>query len=198
MSLKAMMVALTFAASVPVVSQVLPSATEGHLPIKVGGGVSYFNSSFGDNRLLGGAVWVDGTPPKIPHSLHGLGLEAEVRYITVGQPASDAGGIFHQGTVGGGPTYTWFHFHNFHPYAKLLVDVGRQDFNVGTPNFHHETQLVYAPGGGVDYRVFKNLWARADYEYQIWPDPFGDPNWTLDPQGFTLGMSWDFRRYHRQ
>jgi hypothetical protein len=141
---------------------------------------------------------VDSSPTRLPLSQHGLGLEAEARYVTVGQVSPTAGGIFHQGTAGGGPTYTLRGFGRIRPYAKFIISFAGQNFYVGgAKNYRHDTQMAYAPGGGVDYRVFSHLWARADYEYQIWPNPFSNPNWILDPQGFTVGAAWDLGSMHR-
>jgi opacity protein-like surface antigen len=48
-----------------------------------------------------------------------------------------------------------------------------------------------APGGGIDYRAFGNVWLRADYEYQDWPNIFGK-GYDLDPQGVTVGAMYEF------
>lgn len=61
---------------------------------------------------------------------------------------------------------------------------------VGNPHYTHDTRDVFASGGGLNYRLVHQLWVRADYEYQMWPDLFKK---TLEPQGFTLGASYDFR-----
>jgi hypothetical protein len=198
MSFKAIVVALSLTATVSAFSQVVPQAEQGRLPFSVGGGFSDFLSSDGSgHRLTGGAVWVDSRPTMLPLSQHGFGLEAESRYVSNPQSKSHESGIFHQGTVGGGPTYTLLRFSRFHPYAKFIVSFAGQSFFVGAHAYHHDTQNVYAPGGGVDCRLFSHLWARVDYEYQIWPNPFSNPNWTLDPQGWTVGGSWDFGSMHR-
>jgi opacity protein-like surface antigen len=198
MSFKAIVVALSLTATVPAFSQVAPSAEQGRLPFKVGGGFSDFQSSDGGHRLSGGAVWVDSRPTLLPLSRQGFGFEIESRYVTVGQSTSLDTGIFRQGTIGGGPSFTFLHFGRVHPYAKFLINFSGMDFNVGARDYTHETQVSYAPGGGVDYRLFSHLWARVDYEYQIWPDPFADAAWKLTPQGWTVGASWDFGSMHRR
>lgn len=198
MNFKALVVALTLSATVPAFSQVAPSAEKGQLPLKVGGGFSDFLSSDGGHRLTGGAVWIDSRPTKLPLSQHGFGLEAESRYITVGQNDSHYTGIFRQGTIGGGPSFTLLPFGRVRPYAKFLINFSGMDFNVGAKAYRHETQVSYAPGGGIDFRVISHLWARADYEYEIWPDPFANTAWKLTPQGFTAGASWDFGSVHRR
>jgi opacity protein-like surface antigen len=202
MSWKAIMVALTITASIPAVSQVVPSASQGGLPLRIGGGFSDFNSSVGTDQMLGGALWADFTPAGLPPFLNGFGVEAEARYVTIGQPSPRTTGIIHEGTVGAGPTYTLLRFRKFRPYGKFLIDFAGQEAIIPPLPYHHETLAAYAPGVGVDYRVFSNLWARADYEYQAWPHPFiwpnpsANPNWTLDPNGITVGLSWDLRSMH--
>jgi opacity protein-like surface antigen len=51
---------------------------------------------------------------------------------------------------------------------------------------------AYAWGGGIEYRAWDGVWVRADYEYQFWRVKFFDPNAFLNPQGFTVGASYDF------
>jgi opacity protein-like surface antigen len=69
------------------------------------------------------------------------------------------------------------------------------DFRTSDPTYSHDNRVVYAPGLGLEFRVFQNVWARADYEYQVWPDLFGQ---TSDPQGFTFGASYDFGHSNRR
>jgi opacity protein-like surface antigen len=197
MSLKAIVVALCVTATMPVFSQVVPSATQSGLSLRVGAGFSDYSGDLNNGQLIGGALWVDFTPPHLPEILHGLGIEGEARGVRANRSSPTAGGAFQQATAGGGPTYTWRRYRNFRPYAKFLVNLAGQDFNIGDKEFHHESQIAYAPGGGIDYRITRNLWARADYEYQIWPDAYNTPHWTLDPEGITVGLAWDFRSSRR-
>jgi opacity protein-like surface antigen len=92
--------------------------------------------------------------------------------------------------------YTWRHYRNFHPYAKLLVDYGAQK-NIqidGFPSWYKSDKwMIYAPGGGVEAHAWRNVWVRADYEYQFWKVEWFDNNF-LNPQGATLGVSYDFSR----
>jgi hypothetical protein len=197
MSLKAIVIALALVVVPPLYSQVAPAATEGGLRLKVGAGFSDYYGDLRNGRLMGGALWVDCNPAQLPTILHGFGLEVEARGIRVAQTSPKEYGAFQQATLGGGPTYAYMHFRNFHPYAKFIASYAGQDFNVGARGYHHETQIAYAPGGGIDYRVYRHIWARLDYQYQIWPKPFTNPNWYLDPQGITVGASWDLSSVHR-
>jgi opacity protein-like surface antigen len=198
MRFKAILVALTVAVAIPAVSQVVPSATQGGLPLKVGGGFSDFTSSVGSKRMLGGTLWVDCTPYGLPRFLNGFGVEAEARYVTLGQTAPGATGFFKLGTLGGGPTYTVRRFGRVRPYVKFLVNYGVDQLNFGYNGaiYRRQTEAAYAVGGGADYHLFGHVWARGEYEYQMWPDTVLNPNWILDPNGFTAGASWDLGRVH--
>jgi opacity protein-like surface antigen len=95
-----------------------------------------------------------------------------------------------QDTGLGGAIYDWNRYRKFRPYAKYLVGVGSIDFPpFGT--YSHDTFLVFAPGGGVEYRAWRHIWIRGDYEYQFWQHVFGPHD--LTPTGFTIGASYDFR-----
>jgi opacity protein-like surface antigen len=177
------------AASLPLFSQVVPSAMEGGLPLDVGVGFSNYDVDWGHSRMDGATLWVDYTVKRVPSLLYGIGLEVEARDISLNH--GDKPANFRQDTAGGGVTYAWPHFRNFHPYGKFLLGYGSIDFaNIpNLPNYKHDSRTVYATGGGLKYRFFRHIWVRADYEYQIWPDLLGH---TGDPQGFTVGSSYDF------
>ena len=93
-----------------------------------------------------------------------------------------------QDTAGGGPIFTWRHYRNFHPYAKFLIEDGSVDF-YPLPGYSHDTRTLFALGGGFEYRIFRSIWARVDYEYQDWGTLLGN---TLNPQGATVGVAYDF------
>jgi opacity protein-like surface antigen len=200
MSLKAILIALTLTAAIPAVSQVDPSATQGGLPLRVGGGFSDYITQISPQHMLGGTLWVDCTPTGLPRFLNGLGVEAEGRYVTVGQTTPASIGFLRLGTLGGGPTYTVRRFGKFRPYVKFLVNYGVNQMNYPYRGeiFRRETEAAYAVGGGADYHLFGHLWARGDYEYQLWPNTLLNPNWIFDPTGFTAGAVWDLGRANRR
>lgn len=171
-------------------AQVVHAATDGTLPFAIGGGYSSYDVDWGHGRMSGAAVWADYTPRWIPVRLNGLGIEAEGRDIAFGHSSSQPSN-FREATAGGGVLYTWRHFRTFRPYGKFIVGYGSIDFRVANPSYNHDTRTVGSLGVGFEYRIFKRLWLRADYEYQEWPNLFGH---TLDPQGFTLGASYHFNR----
>jgi opacity protein-like surface antigen len=201
--LKVMLVALFIVGASPMLSQVAPSARESGVPLAVGVGLSDFDLDWGKNpngnerRMEGISAWIDFTVPYTPKVLRGLGIELEGHDIDFSAPA--AAPTMRQDTALAGGIYTWRHYHNFHPYVKYLAGIGSIDFQV-LPNapvwYRHDTRTVYAPGGGLEYRAFRSLWVRGDYEYQFWPKIFGPK--TLDPNGYTFGVAYDFRRLNHR
>jgi opacity protein-like surface antigen len=186
---KLIFAALLVAAVLPAHSQVTPAANQGGVPIVVGAGFSDFSIDWGPGqRMEGISAWVDWYPNRLPAVLNGLGIEAEGRDIDFGRPASIP--KMRQDTGVGGAIYDWNRFRNFRPYAKYLVGIGSIDFPpAGT--YSHDTFLVLSPGAGVEYRAWRHIWIRGDYEYQYWHHTFGLHD--LNPNGFTVGASYDFR-----
>jgi hypothetical protein len=191
-----------FAAAYPAFSQVVPAATSGgNLPLSIGIGPSGYNPDWGHGRMYGGTFWIDYYPGMLPSFLHGLGVEAEARDISLdrhpnpGQKYLSWSGQENtrEDTAGGGVIYSWRHFRNFHPYGKFLISDGSVDFITGlthaTSTYTHDTRLVLAPGLGFEYRIYRPIWARVDYEYQFWQILLGK---TPNPQGFTVGVAYAF------
>ncbi len=186
--LSAILAVASFAAGTAF-SQTVPSAYQGRLPFTIGGGASNLNVDWNKNRMFGYSIWGDWHPGDLPRILDGLGVEVEARDIDFNRgPGLPAG--FRQDTLGGGLIYSYRHFAKFRPYGKVLIDYGRLNYGFG----QIATDKVYAPALGIEYHAVQRLWVRADYEYQAWPNLFyGGKN--LDPQGFTLGASYDFRSF---
>lgn len=176
------------AVTIPAFSQVAPEYVQkGGWPIEIGaGGVSY-DVDFGHGRMYGGAAWLDYYPRFLPKILNGLGAEIEARDISLDESQSQEN--MRQDTGEGGPIYSWRHFNNFHPYVKYLIGHGSVDFIGYGPYYKHDTRTLTAPGIGLELRVFRSWWMRADYEYQNWPNLVGK---SLNPQGFTVGFAYDF------
>jgi len=189
--LSVVLTAAYFAAVGTAFSQVVPAAHQGQLPFAIGAGASNFDVDWGKNRMEGFTLWGQWRP-RPSGALSGLGIDAEVRDIDYGRSSNTIPSNFKQVTFAGGPMYTVRALHNFQPYGKYLFGFGSIDFHVADPYYTHDTRNVYAPGFGFQYRLIHHLWVRADYEYQFWPHFLGN-NKTLDPQGFTLGFSYDFK-----
>jgi hypothetical protein len=141
-------------------------------------------------RLAGPTLWIDWNFYRGPSVLRGLGIEVEGRDLNYTRTGGDP--KLRQDTVEGGAIYSCLHYRNFHPYAKFLAGYGSIDFNVNLPGYTHDSRTVYAPGGGVEYRAWRNVWVRSDYEYQFWTDFFH--HHALNPNGLTIGVPYDFRR----
>ena len=85
------------------------------------------------------------------------------------------------------------HYRKFTPYAKALVGFGHatapsptQIVGGSTPG----TYFLFGLGGGLDYSLSSKINARADFEYQRWPNfpPHG-----LTPPLFNVGVAYRFR-----
>jgi hypothetical protein len=182
-------------AALPAFSQTVAPYQGKILPLAIGVGPSGYEPDWGHGRMYGGAVWADWYPSFMPHSLSNFAVEIEARDISLDrhpepdQPARSGQANTKEDTAGGGIMYTWPLFRNFHPYVKGLFSEGSVDF-IATPTYSHDTRLVLAPGGGFQYRIYRPIWARVDYEYQVWTGELLH-NY-LTPQGFTVGITYDF------
>jgi opacity protein-like surface antigen len=176
------------AAVIPLDAQVVPSATEGSSPISAGLGYSNYATDW-SGRLQGPTFWITWDLPSNPRFLRGFGLEVEGRDLQFGRPSTQAN--LRLDTLDGGVIYKWRHYPTIRPYAKYLVGLGSIDFDISRPTYTHDTRTVYAPGGGIEYRIWHNVWARGDYEYEFWTDFFHHNS--LNPHGATVGISYNSR-----
>jgi hypothetical protein len=184
-------------ATVPAFTQVVPSATEGASPLTLGGGVSSIDMDWGHGRMEGGTLWAEWNPSLGPKLLSGFGLAVEARDIRLNHSTSQPANL-REDTAFGGAIYTWRHYRNFHPYGKYLMGLGGIDFTLPTNDpyfakYHHDTRTVTAPVLGLEYRAFRHVWVRAEYEYEFWPGLLG---YTSNPQGFTAGAVYNFKPFH--
>ncbi len=184
MYLKALLAAVMVSAVVPIYSQVAPEAKAPGIPLTVGVGYSNYATDW-SGRLEGPALWLDWNFYTGPQFLHGFGIEMEARDLNYGRSVPK----LRMDTISGGAIYTVRHFRRFSPYAKFLVGYGSMDFVVNIPNYTHDTRTLYAPGGGVDYRLFRNISVRGSYDYQFWSNFFN--HHALNPNGVTVGLSYD-------
>ena len=184
--------ALAFLSTLPVFAQVAPAAKIGGLPLGVGGGFSDYSVDWGPGRrMLGFSGWAD------YYLFHGLGIEAEGTSIFFDRPPALSHSNFRQDTIKGGAIYQARPFFGVRPYVKGLIGLGSLDFAPArNPLYTHDTFTMYSIGGGAEYRIWKTLFVRGNYEYQAWPKVF-NPNKTLDPQGFTIGATYYLRDIHK-
>ena len=189
LSPKLILATLFVAAVLPVYAEVAPTARQGSVPIVVGAGFSDFSVDWGPGKRMEGiSAWVDWYPNGLPGVMNGLGIEAAGHDINYGLPAGVS--RMRQDTGEGGAIYAWNRYRNFRPYAKYLLGIGSIDFAPSGP-YTHDTFTVFSPGGGVEYHTRQHIWIRGDYEYQFWHHTFGPHD--LNPNGFTIGVSYDFR-----
>jgi opacity protein-like surface antigen len=197
MRLKLIVMGLFLATAIPLHPQAIPSAEMKRPQFLVGAGFTDFVNGMAGGRNESSAEWVDWKPNFGPSVLKGLGIEAEFRDYKYYQIGSKQ---LYQTTYGGGPIYTLLHFPNIHPYGKFLINYSNMDFDnvyVHPVKIANSSWITWAPGGGVEYRAWGNLWVREDYEYQFWRINVkpGDDHF-LNPNGFTIGVSYDLTRYH--
>jgi opacity protein-like surface antigen len=170
-------------------------------PFAIGAGFSgYNNPDFGHGHILGGTLWIDYTPSQVPHFLRGIGVEAEARDLNYGRTATLPSNL-REDVAGAGLIYSWPYFRRFSPYGKFLMGLGNADYMVPTTTGgykpYNQGRTVTMMGGGLEYRAFKSVWVRGDYEYQYWPDFFKHTNpaipaGLLNPQGITVGAMYHF------
>lgn len=189
-------------------AQTVPAAIgpKAFSPLAIGVGFSGYNPDDGHGHLLGGTLWIDYIPNRVPPILRGLGIEAEARDLSLGRTATEAVNL-RIDYAGGGLIYSWPRFRRYRPYAKTFVGFGNADqrYDPITNHYFHDSRTLTCFGGGLDYRAFKSVWVRGDYEYQTWPTMFLYQPLTnnvvvgrLKPQGFTLGAMYHFSlgRFH--
>jgi opacity protein-like surface antigen len=199
MRLKLVLAALFLAAAAHVFSQSGPAAIESRWEICPGGGFSEYHTTHGSNLMQGITGWADIYPNIGPRFLHGLGMEAEDRFIGIGSSSTSDVHINNENTGGGGLIYSVRYFSRVRPYVKYLMEFGTSNFQSssfnpdGTP-YTHDTRTLYVPGGGIEYEVVHRIWIRADYERQPW-HKFLSPN-TLYQQGVSIGVSYSFQHLH--
>jgi opacity protein-like surface antigen len=177
-------------------AQVSPAGLVKTIPITFGVGVSSFEPDFDAGRILGGSLWIDYNPQWLPGRLNGLGLEVEGRDLSFDR-AADQPGNLREDVASGGAIYAWNHYRFVRPYGKFLAGFGNVDYENAEGARFHDSRTVTSAGGGVEVQAFHRVWARADYEYQWWPDFYMQQftnNGQLNPQGITVGVSYHFNQ----
>ncbi len=194
MRLKFAVAGIFLALAIPAFPQAAPSAMQGGLPITFGAAVSTFYTDYSGYES-GPNVWLDWNLSRGYGLLQGFSIEAQGRDLNYDRTGDNP--KLRETTGEGGPIYHWRHWNRIQPYGKFLLGFGSMDFsNKPGDLYTHDTRTVYASGGGGDFRLWHGLSFRGDYEYQFWPDFFH--RHTFNPQGITLGASYDLGRMHAQ
>ncbi len=156
-------------------------------PFAVGAGASLFSPDFNSGTMLGVAFWVDYRPQFIARHVEGLSVAMELRDLNYKRSAAQTN--LREDTYLGGFRYEWQRYDGVRPYGRALVGYGNIEFPP-TGTYHHDNRITTAFSGGADFRINGDVWLRADYEYQIWPNLFGTG---IHPQGVTVGVMYNFR-----
>jgi opacity protein-like surface antigen len=190
MRLKLAVAGLFLALAIPTFPQAAPSASQGSLPITFGVAVSSFYTDWSGYES-GPDLWLDWNFYRGPGFMQGLSIEAQARDLNYDRTGDNTN--LRETTAGGGLLYHWRHWQRIEPYGKFLLGFGGIHFsNKPGDNYTHDTRAVFAPGGGGDFHLWRSISVRGDYEYQLWPDMLHGH--ALNPQGFTLGASYDLGR----
>jgi len=191
-----------FSSAYSIFGQSAPSGRTRKIPIAIGAGFSGYNPDYGHGHILGGTLWIDYYPNKLPSYLRGFGVELEARDLNYGR-SPDLPGNLREDTAQGGLIYAWPRYRNFRPYGKFSEGYGNADAESDAGLRYHNSRTIFSGGGGFEYRLVRSVWLRADYEYGVWPDFFKHPATPttpalpagrLNPQGFTLGAVYHFDR----
>lgn len=153
--------------------QALATAAGPGASVVAGGGVSLFQSVYGERDLGGGFVFADFSPH------WRFDLEAEARYLRV-HSAED---VTERNYLVGPRGYVTSGRERV--YVKFLVGDGHiaMPFRYGQGDF-----FALVPGAGVDFDLNDVTTVRVvDFEYQMWNGfPFG----TMRPYGLSAGISF--------
>jgi len=153
-------------------AQVVPAAVGPGSYVAVGGGVSGFQSVYGQRDLAGGLIYAD------VHPQWRVGLEGEARFLRY-HTSEDV----NESNYLGGIRVLVLRFHGLEPYTKFLAGMGKITLPFGDA---HGSFLAYAPGAGLDVAINHNVTVRViDFEYQHWPQfPYG----SFSPYGISSGI----------
>ena len=193
---KLVLAALLTLLTLPGFAQVAPAVKISGLPIGVGVGLNDYSLDYGPGRrMLGISAWGD------YNIFHGLGIEVEGMSIFADRPSSlctsnaNTDCQMKQNSIKAGVFYKARPVWGIHPYAKFLGGVGEIYFPSHNPFYTQDSFTTYGAGGGGEYKIWKTLFVRADYEYQFYKDFLGKG--TLNPNGVTVGATYYLRGIHR-
>jgi Outer membrane protein beta-barrel domain len=156
-------------------AQSAPTASRA-LDLKIGGSFATANSDYAD-RYNGGAAYINFD--FLPH----IGVEGEFHFV------KDSSDLYEKTYEVGGRYFRTYG--KFVPYAKVMYGRGVFNFPALADGFRPNLAYNLAAGGiGVDYKVKRYLYVRADWEYQ---NGFGFQNSSLSPSILTVGAAYHFK-----
>jgi hypothetical protein len=164
----------------------------------VGAEISTFNPDYGCMNSSPFSCW--------NHQLMGISPYIDVKTMLSARVRMEAQGRFlHWHGPGSltetsylaGPIVRLWQYRQLTLSGKLLV--GRTKLAIAKPAVGSGSYLAYAPGALVDYRVWRRMSARLDFENQIWANFKGvktrttDGTGALTPTGLSFGLSYALR-----
>ncbi|HVZ83710.1 MAG TPA: outer membrane beta-barrel protein [Terracidiphilus sp.] len=180
---------LVLPSCIPARAQVEPAATRGNVHLGIGGGIDYWRGDWGPVDRFGPSAWATA------EFWHGIGIIAEGHSMDFGDGVYGARYTYYVGE--GGVTYNYHHWRNVTPFVKGEMGFGGLSFpHKPTATYTHDTRTTWAVGGGLEYKLWRRVWARADYTYDNFPNfysPITGYHRTLNPAGFTLGFTYHLR-----
>lgn len=166
-------------------AQVPYAAKRRPIRYEIGGGMDVWATDYSQKWKWGPAAWAGAD------LWHGLGILAEGHSMIAG--ASD---LHYKYFVGeGGVRYASHRWTSVIPYAKGEMGFAGLSVARSATSRSHDTRNTWALGGGVEYHSWKNLWTRADYTYDFFPDFLSYITFqkhTLNPNGVSIGVSYHF------
>lgn len=174
----------------PMIAQTLPAAEGSGISLWAGASVSSFNPDYGcasnspftcGNQLIGIAPFVHTNG----FLLRRVGFEGQARFLHWHGPTG-----LTESSYLAGPRANLFRYKKLLFSGKFMIG----DAHLNIKGVGNGSYLAYAPGCAVDYRIKRRLFARVDYEYQIWPSfqgaQTGSGHGGLTPNGFSVGLSY--------
>lgn len=180
-------------------AQVRPTAEGANSgSVWVGAEISTFNPDYGclnsspfscwNHQLMGIAPYIDTKTRFSPR----VRMEAVGRFLHWRGPGS-----LTETSYLAGPTFRLLQYKQLAFSGKVLAGITK--LSVVKPAVGSGNYLTYAPGALVDYKVWRRMSARIDYENQDWVFFKGartnttDGTGPLTPNGLSLGLSYALR-----
>jgi opacity protein-like surface antigen len=199
---KLVLAALLTLTALPLFSQVEPAVRINGIPLGVGVGIvgydtDYYRPYLADwsGEMYGVSAWAN-----YP-IFRGFGVEAEGMSVFANKPPAYAPnheiiyGSIKEETLQGGIIYKFHETHKLHPYLKGMGGAGKVNFPNIDPFYTSENAGIFSASGGVEYRAWRNVFVRGQYQYQWWKGFRGGQG--FNPAGFTAGATYYLRGVHR-
>ena len=173
---------LLFSGSRNACGQALATADGAGSNLTVGGGLSWFQQSYGSRHIGGTVLYAD----LHPHWRYGIEGEARMLRLNTSEQVNESSYL-------AGPRIVLSRRPSLiQPYGKFLAGAGRITLPFG---YAHGTFFSYAAGAGVDISWTDYCKIRVfDLEWQRWTNfPYGQ----LQPYGISTGISVRLNRLRR-